>query len=303
MGLLKEIQASLLEDGRDIGPILLKLRFLASRLGSDALEEWVKHELEGYPSDVELPDYRQINVAYKATFSGPYGSGIQNAPIPPALVAQHAGEKWNKWGARQSIASIEASIASDKSGALHFQAGDLMLLLQGHVYEGMACNGVTGTIAVSALVSIQTVVRARILDLTLSLEEKIPESTSIELVKGDPISKTQADAVTNITYNIVHGHQTTVTNSGAGANLTLNIAQGDVSALTEALKASGMTGEQAKEFAAVVASETPENSKEPFGAKARGWLATNLGKVADKLGYAVAAKLIADATSKYYGLS
>lgn len=80
MSLLREIQSSLLE-GREIGPILLKLRFLASRLGSVVLEEWVKHESEGYPNDVEVPSYRKIGVSYKGTFSGPFGSGISNAPI------------------------------------------------------------------------------------------------------------------------------------------------------------------------------------------------------------------------------
>jgi len=49
MSLLQEIQADLLDPKASIGPILLKLRFLAHRLGSDILEEWVKFETEGYP--------------------------------------------------------------------------------------------------------------------------------------------------------------------------------------------------------------------------------------------------------------
>lgn len=43
MGLLRDLQKSLM-NGEDIGPILLKLRYLASRLGSDPLAEWVKYE-------------------------------------------------------------------------------------------------------------------------------------------------------------------------------------------------------------------------------------------------------------------
>lgn len=85
MSLLREIQASLMERGQDTGPILLKLRFLASRLGSDVLEEWVKHESEGYPKDTEVPDYRKMKVSYTGDFSGPFGSFIRDAPIPPCL--------------------------------------------------------------------------------------------------------------------------------------------------------------------------------------------------------------------------
>ena len=54
MSLLREIQASVMQDADiDVGRVLLKLRFLASRLGSDLLEEWIEHELDGYPR--ELP--------------------------------------------------------------------------------------------------------------------------------------------------------------------------------------------------------------------------------------------------------
>jgi hypothetical protein len=80
MSLLREIQTALME-AQPIGPILLKLRFLASRLGSNVLEEWVKHESEGYPPEVILPSYRKAPVSYVGSFSGPLGSGIRNAPI------------------------------------------------------------------------------------------------------------------------------------------------------------------------------------------------------------------------------
>ncbi len=52
MSLLQQIQESVVEEGSDLGSILLKLRLLAARLGSDILEEWVKHESEGYPRDI-----------------------------------------------------------------------------------------------------------------------------------------------------------------------------------------------------------------------------------------------------------
>ncbi|MFC3570213.1 AbiTii domain-containing protein [Paracoccus simplex] len=77
MGLLRDLQKSLM-NGEDIGPILLKLRYLASRLGSDPLAEWVKYESEGYPNSAEIPDYRVIGVSYQGTFSGPFGSGIRS---------------------------------------------------------------------------------------------------------------------------------------------------------------------------------------------------------------------------------
>lgn len=41
-----------------------------------------------------LPDYRIVGVTYKGTFSGPFGSGIKNAPIPPILIKTFANDSW-----------------------------------------------------------------------------------------------------------------------------------------------------------------------------------------------------------------
>ena len=96
-----------MQENSDIGPILLKLRFLASRLGSDLLEEWVRHESEGYPPDVELPDYRVLSLSYTATFSGAYGSGLENAPIPGVIIEKLGGKHWTNYEMRQSVAAID----------------------------------------------------------------------------------------------------------------------------------------------------------------------------------------------------
>ena len=65
MSLLHQIQESVVQENRDLGSVLLRLRLLASRLGSHILEEWVKHESEGYPNKVDEPSYRIVGVSYK----------------------------------------------------------------------------------------------------------------------------------------------------------------------------------------------------------------------------------------------
>ena len=116
MSLLHEIQASVLQEGSDLGPILLKLRLLAARIGSQSLAEWVRHESEGYPRDAELPGYRFIPVSYTANFSGPFGSGISNAPISPYLVKKYAGKHWVRYEMRESIAAVDDLLANADNG-------------------------------------------------------------------------------------------------------------------------------------------------------------------------------------------
>jgi hypothetical protein len=306
MSLLREIQASLLAS-EPIGPILMKLRFLAARLGSAPLEEWVKHEAEGYPDRAELPDYRKIGVSYTGTFSGPFGSGISNAPIPPYLIEKYAGDHWTLYEIRQSVAAVDDLIAVDKGkGSLQINAANLILLLQGKVYEQYACNSVTGTISKASLVELQNAVRNRVLELTLQIEKTIPSAAEISLgPQPSPPEPKDREAVTQITNQTIYGNVTTVSSTGSGANLHVHVAQGDVQAVVRALETAGIPKEDAAEFAELVATERPESENEPFGKSTKQWIAESIRKAANgtwNVGVAVATKVLTEAALRYYGL-
>ena len=180
MALLHEIQESVVQDGTDLGSMLLKLRLLATRLGSDLLEEWVKHESEGYPEDAAVPPYRVVGVSYKGTFIGPFSSQISNAPIPPYLIEKLAGEKWVKVDVRESIAAVDSMVQSTAGGgAFGIDASNLILLLQGKIYKGYSCASVDASISPTAFGEILQAVRSRVLELTLELERTIPAAAHV----------------------------------------------------------------------------------------------------------------------------
>ncbi len=308
MSLLRGIQESLLQENCDIGPVLLKLRFLASRLGSDLLEEWVRHEMDGYPPGSAVPDYRQMAVSYKGTFSGSFGAVLNSVPIPPYLIAKHAGEKWLKYEMRQSIAAVDDLNRSHKGngGALRIEAANLILLLQGHVYEDMACNSITGTISSAALAELQFSVRNRVLELTIELEETIPDSAHIVVESQTTVlSARDIDTVTNITNQVIHGNYTAISSSGSDAQFVFDIGKGDVGALAMALTRNGIPKPEADEFAKIVAEEEPQSPEEPFGVQAKEWLTKNVGKLVDgswQVGLSVGTRLLSEAAMRYYGL-
>lgn len=309
MSLLREIQESLMDEDRPIGPIMLKLRFLASRLGNTNLEEWVKHESDGYPSEVKVPLYRKIPVSYTGTFSGPFGSGINNAQIPPYIVEKHAGSGWTNFEQRQSISAIDSllSEAKGKSGTLSIEAGNLILLLQGKIYKDYACNDITGSVSVSSIAELRHAVRSRILELTLELEKVIPNAVDIQVGPAQSLPNAkEAEAITHITQQIVHGNVTTISNSGAGAQFNLNISRGDTQALVKALEDSGFPKNDAEEFAQIVASEEAGSKEEPLGKRAKDWFTKNIGKAVNgtwNMGISVATNVLTVAATKYYGLS
>lgn len=308
MSLLKDIQSSLLEPNQPLAPVLLKLQFLASRLGSGSLEEWVKFESEGYPSDAEIPSYRRIGVTYKGTFLGPFGSALRNAPIPEAVVRKYAGDKWVDWELRQSISGIDALVGGgqDKGDTLQISASNLTLILQGKIYPDYGCNEVVGSISRASLVEVQNAVRSRILSLTLSIEKTLPESSVIE-ASGRPIERTPqgADTVSQITNQVVYGNYTTISSAGSGQNVNVSIAKSDWRGLEHALASGGLSETDAKQLAEIVAHDEPGSPSEPLGPKAKGWLAKNISKAIDgtwKAGVSVATSLVTDAVAQYYGL-
>ncbi|MFQ5903670.1 MAG: hypothetical protein ACE5JO_08265 [Candidatus Binatia bacterium] len=304
MSLLREIQASILDPDSEIGPILLKLRFLASRLGSTQLEEWVKYESEGYPPSVEVPEYRKLSVIYHGTWFGPFGSGIRNAPIPPYLIEKFAGKKWTEHEMRQSIAAVD-ELAGGEGGTLQIDASNLILLLQGKVYANYACNSITGEVPKTAMREIQSAVRNRILELTIELEKAVPAAVDVTLAKPVGAEAGAAEAVTQIFNQTIHGHYTAVTNTGAGAQITLSIARGDGNAMISELVKAGIPHEEAEEFVEILASEEPQSRERPFGERARKWLTRNIAKAADgtwKISVGIATRVLEEAALRYYGL-
>lgn len=306
MSLLHEIQKSIVQEDVDLGSALLKLRLLASRLGSDILEEWVKYESEGYPKDVEVPPYRIVGVSYHGTWSGPFGSGINNAPIPLYLIKKYAGDKWVNIEIRESIAAVDELIRnmSDGSGHLGIDASNLILFLQGKVYKDYNCIDIRAEISPTSLAEIRQAVKSRILELTIELEKSIPESVQVEFGPAGEQNPNH-EKVQQISQQIIYGNVTTAVAGGHGSHITLSIGERDTKALIEFLVKSGIPEQDATEIANIMESEEPSSVDEPFGEKARSWIASNLVKAAQgawSIGINIATKVLSEAALKYYGL-
>jgi hypothetical protein len=308
MGLLQEIQADLFDPKSSIGPILLKLRYLADRLGSGPLEEWVKFETEGYPDGVSVPAYRQAAVTYRGTFT----NGVQTlneVPIPSALIENIAGEHWTTFSIRDSIAVIDRIVTGhDPKDQQNFgvPGGNLMLVLQGKVYPGHSIISVTGMFGGAPFASIHQVVRAKILDLTLALEKQVAIAGEVEIGKpAAPVTDAVKANVTQITNNTFYGGtHTTITNSGSVETINVSVLPGDQDSVVRWLVEQGAPEDDARELATIAASEKPENDDEPFGKRAKKWIGGKLSKGAAGLwnmGQNAGQALIIEAFKRYYG--
>lgn len=310
MGLLSEIQASLLTEGSGIGNALLKLRFLASRIGSDVLEDWVRHEIEGYPKDVPVPAYRQTSIVYHGTFTNGY-QVMNHTPIPHVLIAKHAGDHWLTHEFREGIDVIDDTIArSSKNTQYAIDAAHLLLRIQHKLFDGYTCTHINGNFDLRAFIQVQSAVRAKILDLTIKLEKEVPAAKEITLnekIAALPAASAKAanSATQSVIYN-VSGPFTQITNSGQVGGITVNVAQGNIESLVSELVANGIPEGDANELANIMKDEQPESAQQPFGKRALKWVGEKLGTAAGTvwgIGKAAAGALLTEAAKKYYGLS
>ena len=304
MSLLQEIQASLLQSESDIGPILLKLRFVASRLGSTPLEEWVKFESEGYPADMDVPEYRRVRASYSGSWSNRLIGHVNNAPIPIHLVEKYAGKHWTDISMRQSISAIDALVSGD-GDTLSMDASNLILLFQGKIYPDFTCVSVSGEISKASMIEIQNAVRNRVLELTIELERAIPEVANVQLKGSIDAEDDAAEAVTQVFNQTIYGTNTTLAHGQIGKQINLTIEHGDPVSLVRELTKAGLPEVSAKEFADILESEQPETPGVPFGKRAAKWLSDNVGKAADgtwKIGLGVAMRVLEEAAMRYYNL-
>ncbi len=308
MSLLREIQASLMQESPDIGSLLLKLRFLASRLGSDKLEEWVHYEMDGYPVDASLPDYRKLAVAYRGVFSGPLQSGIPDAPIPLLLIKEYVGEDFLVYEERKSVVTVDKLVQENtsESGTLTFDASDFILRLQGKVYRGMACNSVTGRVSIADLAGLLFSVRNRVLNLTIELEKSVPAAADIVIdQQAAQLPEKDANRVSIAVENLIYGNQNVIASRGANAHLEVNVEKQNISVLINALTEGGMPESDAREFADILPKEQPTSKEEPLGKEGKRWLRKYLEKAGEaigKTGVSEATKLVTKMAAQYYGL-
>ena len=308
MSLLREIQASLMQGDTDIGLILLKLRFLASHLGSDKLEEWVHYEIDGYPAAASLPDYRKLAVAYRGVFSGPLQSGMRDAPIPPLLIKEYVGEDFLVHEERKSVVTVDKLVQENtsESGTLTFDAADFILRLQGKVYRGMACNSVTGRVSIADLAGLLFSVRNRVLNLTIELEKSVPAAADIVIdQQAAQLPEKDANRVSIAVENLIYGNQNVIASRGANAHLAVNVEKQNISALINALTEGGIPESDAREFADILSKEQPTSKEEPLGEGGTKWFVTHIKKAAEgvwKTGVSEATKLVTKLAAQYYGL-
>ena len=302
MSLLREIQNGAVETSSDLESLLRKCRVLATRLKHEELKNWVQSELDGYPGGTPVPSYRKFHLASYGHFSGAFGSGIRNAPIPEISIPEKYRENLTHVEMRQGVSSLRSLAENCDESVIQLawpanafalfgdKIVDRMVLVQ--AWAGLPKNDING---------ILSTVRNRILSFALEIEEVNPEAG--EAAPGvTPVPK---ETVTRLVNNNFYGAVGNVgTGEGFTQTATLNVQQGDFRTLAAVLKDTGIADLDLKDLEGALHSD-PAPTGRSFGKRVSSWVGKMIQKSAEgtwKIGTTVAANLLTTALKSYYGM-
>lgn len=304
MTLLEEIQNSAVDPGCDLGTILRKCKVLAARLGSRQLEDWILFESNGYSKEAEIPPYRKWPITIKGNFSGPFGSGAQNIPIPSMVIPEKFREVYTVYKCTLSISSIESTIKENKGGPLSLSLGDLSVILGGNVFEAQHCYAAWGEFGVGHFIEVINIVRNKVLDFCLALWKEDPRAGEIGERTTEPI---QTQEITQIFHTTVSdgGKIEYLGSSHSGSNIEINVERNNFESLSDVLRKNGVSMEDIEELRRVLESDEKPSQPGRFGAGVSAWIGKMVGKAASgtwNIAAGTAGGFLSQVLIKYFGL-
>lgn len=302
MSLLREIQNAAIDGSTDLETLLRKCRLLAARLKNEEFKQWVQAELDGYPVKTEVPDYRRFHCQCFGHFSGPFHSGMRNAPIPEMCIPEEFRKNLTNIKMREGISSLKDLADNCEEGTLRSEwPADVYPVFGDQIYERMHLAQAWMRIPKSSVVGILSTVRNRILNFAIEIEATNPDAGEAAL-GSTPVPK---ETVSQIFNNYIYGN---VGNVASGREIqqtaTLNVRQGDFKSLANFLQEQGVDVEDLATLKQAVEID-PQPSSKTLGKRVSAWMGKMLQKSADgtwKIGTTVAANLLTTAIKSYYGI-
>jgi len=303
MSLLKDIQNAAIDANADVIVLLRKCKVLAARLGNSDFKNWVEHELNGYPSKDELPQYRILKVQSCGNFSGPFGSGFKNILIPPRCLPKEWRDLATVAYLTESISAYNALLSHDPDdGGTLISNWPADLYPEVKVYEDMVCYAAWREIPRNSIVSLIDTIKTKILDFVLKIEEIDPKAGN-----GSPDSKTLSQEDVKQVFNIsIMGNVGNLAtgSSNFSQDQHIKVLKGDMDSLKKHLSSKGVTNADISNLEKALKADPPQKSPDTLGMETAKWVGEMVTKAATgawKVGVGIATNLLNKAILAYYG--
>ena len=258
-----------------VSVVLRKLLVLSYDLRNERLTDWANAELDGYPSASVTPDYRIVNAGARGTFTGAFGSGVKNQPLPSMIL----DEKVRHWATEVRISSGMAEIETNAAagGGKRPWPADMVMFYQWSFMKHMALAEAWQDLPGSVFAGIIDTVRNRALRFALELRAELGRTD--DDLSAIPSSKVDQN-VTNFIYggNVVIGG----TSHRFSQTGTQTVNTGDQVGLIAALGSLGFTSADVSELLEAMKQDKTETTNPGIGKRVAAWL----GKIGAAIGKA-----------------
>jgi len=306
MTLLQDIVASATQDNCDLPSLLRKALVLAARLRNDELKSWLGYELNGYPTESLVPDYRRAETISYGFFADRF-IGQATLQVPLSVLPEQFREKYKTVALQNPINALvdlhtrskdeETSIELPWPPAARRYAQKVSPLECIKVWRALNPSFVAGVV---------DTVKKRILLMALDLEAEDPAAGDVPSTYN-AVSEAKVSQIIN---THIHG---TVQNFSAGGDhitqsATLNIATGDLESLVKTLKYAGLNSEDIAELTTAISEDQRHAdlaTETGVSSKVKAWLGNLQIKAARGLaavGPEVVGGVITQAILLYFGM-
>jgi len=296
--LVLELQRLAVDDPKSLPELLRNSLLVATKLSLTDFRSWVNHELNGYPSEGELPPYRYISTQLK--LRNPY-----HGLIPFVIDDNDMMNKICRVPLMQAIGGLTdllESPQSQKQSLVMPMSPSLTASLM-EIQGGYSQLEPVRTFGRNQIAGILDAVRTTVLNWSLELEaEGI-------LGKGMTFSekeKEKAHGTQNVNIQNFQGIIGNVTGSNVKQDLDMNVKAGDFQSLSKQLSANGVSAADIESLQQAIATDPKPEKSDQFGPDVSSWMGSMVAKAASgvwQIGVGTASQLLGTVLCAYYGLA
>lgn len=301
MNLFRQLRDDIVDPKTPASVVLRKAKILAASLHYVELEQWLAHELNGYPDGSTLPSYRRLLSPVQGKFSGAFGSGITGFSIPVSVLPDFLRKGADNLPVAQGLHEIEILSESGRNGLFHIWPTEAVMIVRDIVrISGYTLIEMYQPITKAALDGIVDAVRTRFLDFLLALQNINEEVLESETALTN-LPKEQVSHVFNVT--VFGDNNVVATQSTIGDIAIQAVRAADTESLAAFLKKIGLTDEDVRELDSAI-KQDGQPEKEKIGTGVSDWIGKMVSKAVSgswKMAIGLAPEILKEAIFRHYG--
>jgi len=273
--LLHRINEGATNSSTPLGEVMRLCLRLGRLLGNKELSDWAKAEGGGYTSRASLPDYRVFETEVRGTFSGWFGSGIQNGLIPHFLVEEEHRDMLCKAHFMQPVGELERLARGGKADTntltIAWPADVVLYYQRKEMYQNFILVEAEQILTTTSIAGVLEDIRTRVIEFVLAIEKEL----DIDIMDYDnnkkPLEAPAQEKVGQIFNMTINGGSNfAVGNSGTTNQQAIHVQPGDLKSLKERLAQLGVTEDLLDDLDTALVKDA--DSEEPSDAHVQHWL-------------------------------